>query len=34
MARIEKVNEVIKRELGLIIQMGEIADPRACACAL
>ncbi len=28
MSRIERVNEVIKREIGKMIQMGEIRDPR------
>lgn len=28
MARIEKVNEVIKREISNILQLGEVKDPR------
>lgn len=28
MVRMEKVNELIKRELGIMIQFGEIKDPR------
>ena len=28
MSRIEKVNEVIKREIGNMIQLGDIRDPR------
>ena len=28
MSRIEKVNEAIKREIGRMIQMGNLSDPR------
>ena len=28
MSRIDKVNELIKREIGIILLKGEIKDPR------